>query len=100
MVGCTVFYTVRATDGTDLQSASGCFTAAAVNKAGTTTANASAASVTANIASSGTLDVTAGATTSGTSLALQFTADSSLSSPTVTVEYTVVADGTTTISPQ
>lgn len=100
MVGCTVFFTVRGSGGGDFVAASGHFDACAVNKAGTVTTGVSAVTVTSSAVSGGaTLTIAVAAPASTTNLALQINADSSITT-TLDVEYTIIANGPTTITEQ
>lgn len=56
--------------------------------------------MTANITSAGTLTVSATAAASTTNLAVQINATSSLTETTLEVEYTIIANGPTTITEQ
>jgi len=101
--GCQVFYTIEANDGTNWNTASGAFSVAASNKAGTVTATATAISLEATNANSGTL--TAGNTAvavSGTSVQIKVTPVWTVIVPTtVQISYTVIAFGNgTTVTPQ
>lgn len=72
-----VFYQVRASNGTDIQSRVGNINFVGVNKAGTITTAASTNSGPAAV-SAGTLTVTSSATSTGTHAVLNITATSSL----------------------
>ncbi len=101
-IGGQVFFTVEANDGTNWNSTSGFFQFAAVNQAGTTSVFAGTiAAFPGTICNSGTLVLASAATTSGTSLALQITPNWTTIVPTtVRITYTIMAFGTTTVTPQ
>ncbi len=100
-IGCSVFFTVRATDGTEEQVYAGMFSASAINKAGTVQVDDSPTIATTTKASAGSLSATMGVTTDGLgNLELTCDPNSAGITPTsITLTYTIIANGSTTIMP-
>jgi hypothetical protein len=100
MIACTINYTSRASDGTDFQVETGCFAVTAVNKAGTITATAAPTKYgNQQDVSAGTLTVTP-ATTTGTSLVnIRINNNSSLTTTTNDVAYTIITNSITSVTP-
>jgi hypothetical protein len=95
MVSGMVILSIRASDGTDHQAASASFNFAVVNKAGALTTNVQAITdnILAKSAGASTLALTSGSTTSGNTIALQITANSSLAVTTLDVSYQIIVNG-------
>jgi hypothetical protein len=100
MVAGTIFYTVRASNGTDHQVEAGQYTFSAVNKAGTMTVASSATANTSQALSAGTLAISSSVTAGTDAINLRITSDTSLTTTTHDIAYTIVVNATTTVTPQ
>lgn len=103
-LGCRVDYTVELNDGTNWGSTAGSFYGTAVNKAGVSTAGL-VQQIGTNSTNNGgtftTLTAVGALTISGTSLALQITPSWSVGTPTTTrITYTIVINGSSSVTPQ
>jgi len=100
MIACSVNYTSRASDGTDFQVETGWFPVTAVNKAGTITATAAPTKYgNQQDVSAGTLTVTPSTTTGASLVNIQIKNNSSLTTTTNDVAYTIVTNSITSVTP-
>ena len=100
--GGTVQYTIHVTDGTDFQVHSGMLVYGGVNKAGTITSNfghATAGSgLELDVNSAGTISDTWSVVNGASKITLTLNANSSLTTPTIWIEYTIYNNSASSIS--